>query len=105
MTTFDERERAFEAKFASDAEHAFRILARRDRLLGEWAGTVLGKSGEALEAYAASVVRADLKGPGDEDVALKVEADLADRPEAAQVRERMKALLDTLRTDDDATPD
>jgi len=100
MTTFDERDRAFEAKFASDEEHAFRILARRDRLLGEWAGAILGKSGEALKAYAAGIVRADLQGPGDEDVALKLEADLAGRPEAAQVRERMKTVLETLRAED-----
>ena len=99
MTTFDERERAFEAKFAHDEEHAFRLQARRDRLLGEWAGAVLGKTGGALESYVASVVRADVQGPGDEDVALRVEADLAGRPEAAEVRERMKALLDALRAE------
>ena len=68
MTTFDDRERAQEAKFAHDAELNFKAEARRNRLLGEWAAGLLGKSGEDAKAYALSVVTSDFEEPGDEDV-------------------------------------
>lgn len=77
MTTFDDREHAFEKKFAHDAEMRFRILARRDRLVGEWAASHLGLDATESEAYAKSVVLADLEEAGDEDVVRKLVADLA----------------------------
>lgn len=77
MTTFDDRENAFENKFAHDAETAFRILARRNRLLGEWAASFLDLDATESEAYAKSVVIADLEEAGDEDVIRKLVADLA----------------------------
>ena len=77
MTTFDDRESAFEAKFAHDSELQFRVLARRDKLLGLWAAAKLGHEGDAAKAYAASVVSADFQHPGDEDVIAKVAGDLA----------------------------
>src|SRR5690606_15629424 len=79
MTTFDERQRAHEAKFARDADLNFKAEARRNRLLGEWAAGLLGLSGEEAKAYALSVVTADFEHPGEEDVFAKLEADLGSR--------------------------
>jgi hypothetical protein len=93
MTTFDDRERAYESKFVLDQDQEFKATSRRNRLLGHWAGEVLGKSGEALAEYAREVVRSDFERPGEDDVARKVEADLAGRPEAAQVRSKMAELM------------
>jgi len=76
MTTFDDRERAFEAKFAHDDEMRFRIVARRNRLLGEWAARQMGLSEVETEAYAKDVVRADFEEAGDEDVIRKLLGDL-----------------------------
>jgi hypothetical protein len=76
MTTFDDRERAFETKFARDEEMQFRIIARRNRLLGEWAARQMGLSEAETESYAKDVVRADFEEAGDEDVIRKVLGDL-----------------------------
>ena len=76
MTQFDDRERAFEAKFARDEEMQFRILARRNRLLGEWAARLMGLSEVETESYAKDVVRADFEEASDEDVIRKVLGDL-----------------------------
>ena len=76
MTQFNDRERAFEAKFARDEEMQFRIIARRNRLLGEWAARQMGLSDVETEAYAKDVVRADFEEAGDEDVIRKVMGDL-----------------------------
>ena len=77
MTTFDERERAFETKFARDEEMAFRIVARRNRLLGHWAAGLMQLTPEEAEAYARSVVHAEFEEAGDEDVVRKLVGDLA----------------------------
>jgi hypothetical protein len=76
MTTFDERERAFENKFKSDEELRFKVAARRDRLLGLWAAARLGKTGADAEAYASELVSVDVDTPGDEEVVEKVGHDL-----------------------------
>lgn len=76
MTTFDERERAFEAKFAHDEEMQFRIAARRNRLVGEWAAAKMGLTPEETDAYAKAVVQADFEEAGDEDVIRKLLGDL-----------------------------
>jgi len=76
MTTFDERERAFEAKFAHDEEMLFRIAARRNRLVGEWAAAKMGLTPEETDAYAKAVVQADFEEAGDEDVIRKLLGDL-----------------------------
>ena len=67
MTTFDRREEGFEKKFAHDEELRFKAMARRNRLLGEWAAEKLGLSGDEAAAYAKTVVMADFEEPGDED--------------------------------------
>ncbi len=76
MTQFDDRERAFEAKFARDEEMQFRVAARRNRLLGEWAAQLMGLSQVETESYAKDVVRADFEEAGDEDVIRKLLGDL-----------------------------
>ena len=92
MTSFDDRERAFESKFARDEEMNFRILARRNRLLGEWAARRMGLSDEETESYAKDVVRADFEEAGDEDVIRKVLGDLI----AAGVEVSDSEIRDTL---------
>jgi hypothetical protein len=93
MTTFDDREHAFEAKFAHDSEMQFRAEARRNKLVGLWAAGLLGKSGDAATDYAMSVVSADFEEAGIEDVVRKVAADLAGKATADEVRAQMAALL------------
>ncbi|KQS55541.1 aldolase [Brevundimonas sp. Leaf363] len=75
MTTFDDRERAFESKFALDQEQEFKAVARRNKLLGLWAAEKMGLSPDSAEEYAKAVVRADFEQPGEEDVFRKVAGD------------------------------
>jgi hypothetical protein len=76
MTQFDDRERAFESKFAHDEEMKFRITARRNRLLGEWAARKMGLTQAEAESYAKDVVRSDFEEAGEHDVLRKVLGDL-----------------------------
>lgn len=76
MTSFDDRERAFENQFARDADLQFRMTARRNRLLGVWAAGLMGLTPEESDAYATAVVQADFEEAGDEDVIRKLHADL-----------------------------
>ncbi len=76
MSTFDEREKGFESKFAHDADLQFKATARRNKLLGLWVAEILGKSGDDAVAYAQEVVKSDLEEPGEEDVFRKVRGDL-----------------------------
>ena len=75
MTTFDDREKAYEAKFALDQEQEFKAMARRTKMLGLWAAEKMGLSAESAEEYAKAVVRADFEQPGEEDVFRKVSGD------------------------------
>jgi len=75
MTTFDDREKGFEAKYALDQDQEFKAVARRNRLLGLWAAEKMGLSPESAEEYAKAVVRADFEQPGEEDVFRKVDQD------------------------------
>ena len=76
MTTFDDREKGFESKFALDQEQEFKAVARRNKLLGLWAAGHLGKTGADAEEYAKEVVKADFEQPGEEDVFRKIAQDL-----------------------------
>ena len=76
MTQFEDRQRAFESKFAHDEEMKFRISARRNRLLGEWAARQMGLTEVEAESYAKDVVRSDFEEAGDHDVIRKVLGDL-----------------------------
>ena len=96
MTTFNDRERGEEAKFAHDEEMMFRIAARRNRLLGEWAAEQMGLSQAEAEAYAKSVVQADFEEAGDEDVIRKVAGDFKAGGVAAgdaEIRAKLSELL------------
>jgi hypothetical protein len=93
MTTFDDRENAFEAKFAHDSDMQFRAEARRNKLLGLWAAGLMGKSGDAAAEYAIEVVSADFEEAGDEDVVRKVVADLAGKASAEEIRAKMAELM------------
>lgn len=95
MTTFNDRERAFESKFAHDTEMQFRAEARRNKLLGLWAADLMGKSGDAASEYAMSVVKADFEEAGTEDVVRKVAGDLGALSSPEAVRTRMDELLST----------
>ena len=92
MTQFDDRERAFESKFAHDEQMNFRIVARRNRLVGEWAARKMGLSDEETASYAKDVVRADFEEAGDDDVVRKVLGDLTAagvEADEAQIREAL----------------
>jgi hypothetical protein len=92
MSQFDDRERAFEAKFAHDEEMKFRIVARRNRLVGEWAARKMGLSDEETASYSKDVVRADFETAGDDDVVRKLLGDLTSAGvdvEEAQIREAL----------------
>jgi len=96
MTTFDEREKAFEKKFALDEELRFKATVRRNKLLGLWAAEKLGLTGADADAYAKDVVRADFQKPGDEDVVAKLRQDF-DAKGVAQTDDQIRlALVETL---------
>lgn len=96
MSSFDERKDAYENKFARDAELKFRAEARRNRLLGHWAAEKLGKTGAEADAYALSVIQADLEEAGDDDVFRKVRADFDEagvEQSDHQIRRQMEEFL------------
>jgi len=93
MTDFKDRERAEEAKFALDEETAFKIAARRNRLVGEWAAELMKLTPEETDAYKKAVVQADFEEAGDEDVIRKVLGDLTQAGcdvDEAQVRAKLE---------------
>ena len=77
MTTFDKREKGFEAKFIHDEELKFKAIARRNKLLGNWAAGLLGLKGDAAIAYANEIVTADIGNQSDDDTLHKVTDDLS----------------------------
>ncbi|MCW1933942.1 DUF1476 domain-containing protein [Pararhodobacter zhoushanensis] len=93
MSTFDERENAFEAKYAHDAEMAFKASARRNKAIGQWAAALLGKTGDAVDAYAMEVISADFEEEGDEDVIRKLVRDLDGKATEAEIRTKMAAVM------------
>ena len=97
MTTFDEREKGFEAKYKRDQELQFKIAARRNKLLGLWAAEKMGLADDAAQAYAKEVVIADFDEPGDDDVLRKVLGDLDGRGlgiDGKEVRREMDRLME-----------
>lgn len=93
MTTFDDRERAYEAKFAHDEELRFQIESRRNHLVGVWAAEMLGKSGEAANDYIKEIVRTDLVETGRERVFTKLKADLGERIDEIALRSKLDDAL------------
>jgi hypothetical protein len=95
MNGFDNREKGFEAKYSVDQELEFKIIARRNRLLGAWAAEQMGLSGDAVGSYAKDVVAADFEKPGDSDVVEKVLKDFAEKGidiDEAALRKKMGEL-------------
>lgn len=93
MTTFDDRENAFENKFAHDAEMQFKAEARRNKLMGLWAAGLMGKTGDAAAAYAREVIAADFEEAGHEDVVRKLKADLGDLADDATIRAKLAEMM------------
>ncbi|MBY6157160.1 DUF1476 domain-containing protein [Pseudooceanicola nitratireducens] len=93
MSTFDDREKAFENKYAHDQEMQFRAEARRNKLLGLWAAELMGKTGEDAAEYAREVVKSDFEEAGHEDVVRKVSGDLGDKATDDEIRAKMDQLL------------
>jgi hypothetical protein len=93
--SFEDRRRGFESKWAHDAEMQFKIMARRNKLLGLWAASEMGKTGDEAAAYAKEVIAADFTEPGEEDVYRKIRGDL-DPAKVTEhtIRRRMAELLD-----------
>lgn len=102
MTQFNQREKAFEAKFQQDQELQFKVTARRNKLLGLWAAQQLGLEGGDAEAYAKDVVASDFDEPGDDDVLRKVLQDMEAKNIAAteqSVRAEMIRLMDQAKSE------
>jgi len=98
MTTFDDREKSFEKKFAHDADLKFKAESRRNKMLAEWAAAKMGLSGAAVEDYIKAVRKSDLAEKGDNDVLRKVAKDLADKGvkvSDADLRKQMSEFLAT----------
>jgi hypothetical protein len=96
MAAFEDREKEFEAKFKHDQEVQFKVVARRNRLLGEWAGNEMGLSGDALITYSKDVVMSDFDKPGDDDVLQNVQADMKAAGielDSSRLRKKMDELL------------
>ena len=93
MSTFDEREKSFEKKFAHDEELQFKISARRNKYLGQWASQILGYDQEKEKEYIQSVIKADFEEAGDEDVFRKIKVDLKDHNISdEEIRKKMEEL-------------
>lgn len=98
MSGINDREKAFENKYAHDEALKFKAQARRNRLLGLWAAEKMGKAGEDADAYAKEVIRSDFEEPGDDDVFRKIRADFdasgIDQSDH-QIRRTMDELMQT----------
>jgi len=96
MTTFDEREKSFEKKFAHDQDLKFKAESRRNKMIAEWAAAKLGLSGTAVDDYVKAVRKADLAEKGDDDVIRKISKDLTDKGiqvAEADIRNQMSEFL------------
>ena len=93
MSSFDEREKSFEKKFAHDEELQFKVSARRNKYIGEWASKILGYNTDQEKEYIQSVIKADFAEAGDEDVFRKLKADLKDHNMSdEEIRNKMNDL-------------
>ena len=100
MSSFDEREKSFEKKFAHDEELQFKISARRNKYIGEWASKILGYNSDQEKEYIQSVIKADFAEAGDEDVFRKVKEDLKDHNISDEdIRKKMDELNDKAKSD------
>ena len=100
MSSFDEREKSFEKKFAHDEEIKFKVNAKRNKYLGQWASQILGYDQEKEKEYIQSVIKADFEEAGDEDVFRKLKEDLKDHniPDE-EIRKKMNELIEKAKTE------
>ena len=100
MSTFDEREKSFEKKFAHDEELQFKVSARRNKYIGQWVSQILGYNSDQEKDYIQSVIKADFAEAGDEDVFRKVKADLKDHNISEEdIRKKMEELNEKAKMD------
>ena len=100
MSSFDEREKSFEKKFAHDEELQFKVSARRNKYIGEWASNILGYNSDQEKEYIQSVIKADFAEAGDEDVFRKVKEDLKDHNISDEdIRKKMDELNEKAKSD------
>ena len=100
MSSFDEREKSFEKKFAHDQELQFKVSARRNKYIGEWASKILGYDEVKEKEYIQSVIKADFAEAGDEDVFRKIKEDLKDHSVSDDdIRNKMKELDEKAKSD------
>ena len=100
MSSFDEREKSFEKKFAHDEELKFKVNAKRHKYLGQWASQILGYDQEKEKEYIQSVIKADFEEAGDEDVFRKLKEDLKDHniPDE-EIRKKMNELIEKAKSE------
>ena len=100
MSSFDEREKGFEKKFAHDEELQFKVSARRNKYIGEWASKILGYNSDQEKEYIQSVIKADFAEAGDEDVFRKIKTDLKDHNISDEdIRKKMDELNEKAKSD------
>ena len=100
MSSFDEREKGFEKKFAHDEELQFKVSARRNKYIGEWASKILGYNPDQEKEYIQSVIKADFAEAGDEDVFRKVKEDLKDNNISdEEIRKKMNETIELAKKD------
>ena len=100
MSTFEERKKSFEKKFAYDEELQFKVSARRNKYLGQWASQILGYNSDQQKEYIQSVIKADFQEAGDEDVFRKIKADLKDHNISDEdIRNKMKEFNEKAKSD------
>ena len=100
MSSFDEREKSFEKKFAHDEELQFKISARKNKYLGEWASNILGHNDEKMKEYIQSIIKADFAEAGDDDVFKKLKDDLKDyNISNDEIRKKMDELNEKAKSD------
>ena len=100
MSSFDEREKGFEKKFAHDEELQFKVSARRNKYIGQWASQILGYNSDQEKEYIQSIIKADFAEAGDEDVFRKVKTDLKDHNiSEEEIRKKMDELTEKAKSD------
>ncbi len=100
MSSFEDRKKSFEKKFAHDQELQFKVSARRNKYLGEWVSEILGYNSDQVKEYIQSVIKADFAEAGDEDVFRKIKQDLKEKNISDEVlRKKMDELNEKAKID------
>ena len=100
MSSFDEREKSFEKKFAHDEELQFKVSARRNKYIGQWVSQILGYNTDQEKEYIQSVIKADFAEAGDEDVFRKLKGDLKENNISdEEIRKKMDELNEKANSD------